>query len=177
LSASSYSSVCNVSSACSYNCAATECIDEERSKCEKQGFAATFPKTSDRGIQTACRKNFERADRCKLKTDNPLPICDQYAKQERTEMVPFYECSAALPCDATKEQYEKCAPSPSDFGTQVARKAVGRGITIATKEADAMNAHGAWLRDDVKDAALKCFDYEGVKANECFKAWKAAIPR
>jgi hypothetical protein len=101
--------------------------------------------------------------------------CGTYAKTERREVAEVYTCIAALPCDASEEAHKACITlAPSDFGTRLCN-ALGEAIACSAQDEADLNEHGAWLRDDVKNAALECADATNPK--DCIRAWKSAVPR
>lgn len=162
-----------------YSCVA-ECSDLTCSTCTSDGCAEPryeFQVTgaADEAILESCSRSMRALEACGYEVDADL--CAHYARLERPEVTSSYDCMAASACGT---DLVVCDPAPTRWGLDLCLELNARcdafGMGCTYEQADAIDAQAAWLRDDVRDAALQCLEEPDCLAvYGCLNAWFEVI--
>jgi hypothetical protein len=167
------------SSACSASCAASKPCREWENKCAISGYEVILPNNPSLEIAAACRRWVAHVEECGFQANQTASTCDLFASVEKPEMAAVYECVAAISCDdlTNAQAFAPCQPPPSTFGDELCSKisAVCGFSDWCGSSRDELNAAGAYLRDDVKAAALWCTKQGCDGGRECIWAWRDVV--
>jgi hypothetical protein len=166
---------CDPDTACHYSCSdSSDCSSDQ---CDTEGFKVTLPNNPSPELAAACGRERQHVGECGYETKNI--DCTTYSEVERPEMAKFYDCVAMLSCDdlTNKDVLATCAPPDSTFGAELCSTLDAKcGGTCSDADVAAINAEGAWLRDDAKSAAKSCASQDACgDVKDCLSAWKRAV--
>lgn len=167
---------CDPSQSCKASCSTTSCRDEERSRCEKEGFRAELGTWSNDEVEAACQRVFDHFDSCQIELpglDGDM-ACFKWARTHRPEAAQVFDCFVEAGCSGDVSACELPSTTLGDEVCEGIASVCGETLcTPATK--DALNAIGALVRDDVAAALRYCAAQESCgDAIECFDAWVTA---
>jgi hypothetical protein len=171
---------CDSTSACKSSCASSKPCREWESECASTSYEVILPNDPSPEIAVACQRWIAHIEECGFQPALPASACDVFASTEKSEMVAFYDCVAALSCDdLTSEQATAtCLPPPSTFGDELC-STISAVCGISDWCGDdwrlELDIAGAFLRDDAKAAAFWCTEQGCDGGRECIWAWHDVV--
>ncbi len=171
---------CDPSDACDYSCEDIAPCGDWESECTLEGFEVALPNNPSEEIERACAQLDAHLGACGFGDEISSDDCRRFAVTERPEMAAQYECVATLSCEelTDPDAAARCAVPPSTFGDTLCARMGGicpeGGCNSGT--AESLNHVGAFLREDAKDAAMRCAGQDTCdEAVDCFEAWADAV--
>jgi hypothetical protein len=156
-------------------CVNHECTPCSTDVCVEQGYEFSISAPRDEKLFAACEDYHRKLVQCG--GDASFLDCDRFARLERPEVGASYECYANAPCGSDPAS---CEPAPTrwgqDFCVALDDRCGEAGPGCTEETANWLSSAAAWLKDDVRDAAMSCLGEAGCGQIEaCVFAWFATV--